>query len=297
MKTHTQSSFPQDRALIAASLALLFGAATAFAQSGSAGATSAGSGQKNPPASTSGSTHNYESSSTSSSSHPATAAPDVASTQEINAQTAASTGAGAPTGRDSTTSSGKISWGDRRFVTKAADGGQDEVALAQLAAERASNAEVKSFAQKLVDDHSQVNSELASIAGQKNVKIDKDADHDRSYKRLAKKSGAEFDREFVEHMIDEHEKDIKMFEKAASDAKDADIRSFASKHVDHLRQHLQTAQGLRQSVVPTGRTDTSSGRSTSSDTTDSATTTSDSQTRTDKATSSGSATPAPDSSR
>jgi putative membrane protein len=165
------------------------------------------------------------------------------------------------TGRDSS-SSGKLSWGDRRFVTKAADGGQAEVQTAQLAAQRATNPEVKTFAQKLVDDHTKVNSELMTIASQKNVKIDTDDDKDRAYNRLNKKSGSEFDQEFVEHMIDEHEKDIKMFEKAASDAKDPEIRAFASKHVGHLREHLQTAQGLRQSVMPTGRDGSSSGRST-----------------------------------
>jgi putative membrane protein len=72
----------------------------------------------------------------------------------------------------------------------------------------------------------------------------------------------EFDRDFVEHMIDDHEKDIKMFEKAAKDAKDSEVRAFASKHVDHLREHLKIAQGLRATVMPTGRMDDSSGRST-----------------------------------
>ncbi|MGH7957305.1 MAG: DUF4142 domain-containing protein [Opitutaceae bacterium] len=173
------------------------------------------------------------------------------------------------TDRDATAGKDKLSWGDRRFITKAADGGQAEVQIAQLAAERATNPEVKNFAQKLVDDHSKVNSELMSIASQKNVKVDTDDDKDRAYNRLNKKSGSEFDQEFVEHMIDEHEKDVKMFEKAASGAKDPEVRAFASKYVDPLRTHLQQAQSLRQSVMPTGRTDDSSGRSTSGGTTDS----------------------------
>lgn len=161
-------------------------------------------------------------------------------------------------------SNAKLGWGDRRFVTKAADSGMSEVQLAQLAAQKATNPEVKSFAQKLVDDHSKVNSELMSIASTKNVKIDKDDGKDRAYKRLDGKSGSDFDQEFVEHMIDEHEKDVKLFEKAANDAKDSEVRAFAAKHVDHLRQHLQTAQGLRQTIMPTGRTDDASGSSRSS---------------------------------
>ena len=246
--THpTSRSFPSTRrTLVASAVILLLGAGTTFAQSsssgtsGSTGSSTYGSGQRN-----------NSSTGTSTSSTGANA--DVNSTRDINSTT----------GVHATASSGKLSWGDRRFVTKAADDGHDEVALAELAAQRASNAEVKNFAEKLVSEHQSVNSELTQIAGQKNVKIDTDNDKDRAYKRLSKKSGADFDQEFVEHMIDEHEKDIKMFEKAATDAKDPDVKSFAAKHVDHLKEHLQQAQSLKQTLMPTGRMDNSSGRSTS----------------------------------
>lgn len=286
MKLPSQSSILHGRhALFAASVAVLFGTATAVAQSGatgSAGATSAGSSQKNPSSTSSSSTWNSGSKTSGSSDISSQTAPsssassaagntlntgaaaDVDSTKEINAQTSSTTssiGAGAATGRETT--SNKLGWMDRRFVTKAADDGQAEVQIAQLATQRASNSEVKAFAQKLVDDHTKVNEELKSIASQKNVKLDNDDDKDRTYKRLNKKSGMEFDQEFVEHMIEEHEKDIKMFEKAAKDAKDSDVRAFAAKHVEDLRGHLQHVQGLRQSLVPTGRMNGSSSSSSS----------------------------------
>ncbi len=162
----------------------------------------------------------------------------------------------------SSTSSGKLSWTDRRFVTKAAEDGQDEVQLAQLASQKASNPDVRNYAQQLVEQHQQVNSELMSIANQRNLKLDKDESNSRAYKRLNKASPQDFDREFVAHMIDEHEKDIKLFQKAASDAKDSQVREFASKHVADLQQHLQMAQHLQQSVIPTGEDSTSrSGQS------------------------------------
>ena len=232
-------------------MAILLGAATAVAQSSSTGSTSA-------TGSTGSDTSRRNQSGT-------TTTPG----STYNSGTPSSTTAGAVTGRETTSSSGRLSWGDRRFVQKAADGGHDEVNLAQLAAQRATSSEVKSFAQKLVDDHTKVNSELMSLASQKNVKVDTDNDKDRTYKRLNKKSGSEFDQEFVEHMIDDHEKDIKMFEKAASDAKDPEVRAFASKHVSDLRAHLQQAESLRQSLMPTGRMDDRSGRSTPGGTTSS----------------------------
>jgi putative membrane protein len=165
-----------------------------------------------------------------------------------------------------TSASEKLSWMDRRFVTKTADGNKDEIALAKLAAEKATNPDVRNFAQKLVDDHTAMGTELTDLAGQKNVKLDNDNDKDRAYKRLSKKSGDEFDREFVEHMIDEHENDIKMFEKESTNAKDSELREFASKNLAHLREHLAMAQNLRSSTVPTGRTDKNSGHGTKSST-------------------------------
>ena len=247
-------------------MVVLLGAATAFAQTSGAGSTSttgssgADTSRRTQSGSTSpGSTGSYDTGTTSgrtSTSGTRSATPGTSRDTYGTGTTTSTT-----TGRD------KLSWGDRRFVTKAADGGQAEVQLAELAAQRAMNPEVKSFAQKLVDDHTKVNSELMSLASQKNVKVDVDDDKDRAYNRLNKKSGSEFDQEFVEHMIDEHEKDVKMFEKAASDAKDPEVRAFASKHVTDLREHLQQAQSLRQSVMPTGRTDSSSGRSTPDGTT------------------------------
>ena len=233
MKNHTPTTFPRARHAVLA--ALLVGASAAFAQTST-------------PSGTTGTSSTTD---TTRRNNPPTAPADVEATREINAQTTASN-------RE------KLSWGDRRFVHKAADSGQEEIQLAQLAAQRATNPEVRTFAQKLVDDHSKVNSELTGIASQKGLNIEKDDDKTRAYKRLNKKSGAEFDQEFVEHMIDEHEKDVRTFEKAATDAKDPELRSFASKHVSHLRDHLRQAQNLQQSVMPTGRTDSSSGRSTPS---------------------------------
>ncbi|MEO5960890.1 MAG: DUF4142 domain-containing protein [Opitutaceae bacterium] len=232
---HSQSLCGARRALIVAATAFLIGTLTA--QTASPSNATDPSGRRNAD---------------SKSSMPAR----TDSTAIDPTYPSASSTAALPAGQ---TAGEKLSWSDKRFVTKAADGGQAEVQIAQLAADRASNPDVKSFAQKLVADHTAVNSELTTIASTKRVDLDKDEGQDRFYRRLSKKSGMDFDREFIEHMVDEHEKDVKMFDKASQDAKDADIRSFASKHVAHLREHLQQAQSLQQSSMATGRMDNSSG--------------------------------------
>ena len=63
-------------------------------------------------------------------------------------------------------------------------------------------------------------------------------------KKLAKLSGADFDREFAQHEVKDHEKDIKKFEKETAKLKDADLKAWAEKQLPVLREHLAMAQKL-----------------------------------------------------
>src|SRR5205823_3673059 len=61
---------------------------------------------------------------------------------------------------------------DRRFLTKAAENDRHEVALAELAVQKAENAEVRSFAQKILLDHQKLKRELLTLGGRKGVALD-----------------------------------------------------------------------------------------------------------------------------
>lgn len=258
MKPHDTSISHKRLALCGTTLAFIIGAVAATAQSSQSG-TRSGSSSGNTGStygqSSTGSTQSGSTTDSTRRNQPSGASTSGAygSSSTRSGSTDSSYGSTTASGSMSSTSADKLSWGDKRFVTKAADHGQSEVALAKLASQQASNPEVRRYAQKLVNDHTKVNSELMNIASTKNVKLDKEDTQDRTYRRLSERSGSDFDQEFVEQMIDMHEADIKLFEKTAEDAKDQELRSFASRHVGHLREHLQQAQNLRQTIMPTGR--------------------------------------------
>lgn len=258
MKSYN-TSFPRFRRALAAAAVLAAAEATAAAQP-------TGSGQStSPQSSPTGSYNRPNPSNTSGAPAASMNDTDMSGTRgSSSSMSGGMSGTGSENASASSTSNKKLSWGDRRFVTRAADDGQAEVQLAQLAAQKASNPDVRNYAQQLVDQHTQVNSELMDIASSRNLKIDQDQGHDRAYRRLSKTSGDEFDREFVDHMIDEHEKDIRMFEKASRDAKDPEVKQFASKTLASLRQDLTQAQQLQRSIVPTGRTESDTPQSPSS---------------------------------
>lgn len=145
---------------------------------------------------------------------------------------------------------GKVARGDRKFIEAAAGSGMFEVQAAQLAAGKATDLAVKSFAGMLVDQHKAANNELAKIANAKGVELPATPRRSllREIDKLGKKNGDEFDRDFVRKVgVEAHEKDIRMFEQARKDVKDPDLKAFVEKTLPVLRDHLAAAEKLPQS--------------------------------------------------
>jgi len=136
---------------------------------------------------------------------------------------------------------------DAQFVAKAAEGGQFEIEIGKLAASKATDAAVKSFAQMLVDDHSVANDKLRQIATSHNVALPASLPDDKKKEidQLSKLSGADFDRQFVKIVgIKDHHHDIDEFEKASRSAKSDDVKSFAQSTLPTLKKHLAAAEKL-----------------------------------------------------
>lgn len=153
------------------------------------------------------------------------------------------------------TSRPELSRGDRRFIENAAMGGMAEVELGRMAQQRAADAQVKSFAGTMVQDHGKANEELMSLAAAKGVKLQTQLDrsHQRESDRLAKRSGADFDRDYMDHMVDDHKKDVSDFEKAAKGARDPEVKAWAAKTLPTLQAHLTSARSIQGSLKAASR--------------------------------------------
>ena len=148
---------------------------------------------------------------------------------------------------------------DKTFVMEAAKGGMAEVELGRLATEKASNADVKQFGQRMVDDHGKANDELKSLASQKNVTLptELDAKSKATQERLSKLSGDAFDKAYMTEMVNDHNKDVGEFSRASKTAKDADVKSFAEKTLPTLQDHQKMAKEVAAKVKGTGAAATS----------------------------------------
>ena len=142
---------------------------------------------------------------------------------------------------------------DAAFAMKAAQGGVAEVQMGQLAAQKASNPDVKAFGQQMVDDHTKANDKLKAVAQGENMTLPEslDAKHQAEYTKLQGLSGASFDREYVKHMVKDHEEDVKEFQKEADTGKDPQIKSFAAETLPILQQHLSKIQSIQAGMSGT----------------------------------------------
>ena len=143
-----------------------------------------------------------------------------------------------------------IAMGDRNFVKDMAAGGQAEVALSEMAQQKATSPDVKAFAALMVRDHSRAGQELKSIAAKHNIELNADLDdHAKDLReRLAKKSGADFDRDYMKAMVDDHEQAVDDAKDKAEHSDNADIKEWASKTLPTLQQHLERAREINEAL-------------------------------------------------
>jgi putative membrane protein len=138
---------------------------------------------------------------------------------------------------------------DQEFVNKAASSGKAEVAIGKAGQEKAQNADVKKFAERVVTDHTKSNDELMRIAKDAGVNIpDRPAAEHADKVKHFEGDTRNFDREFVNHMVDSHNKGVELFTKASKELKNEQLRSFAEKTLPTLKEHLTIAKRLQEQV-------------------------------------------------
>jgi len=158
---------------------------------------------------------------------------------------------GLQTARAANENRGQLSSHDYKFAVEAVRGGMEEVALGQLAAQKAANPAVREFGQRMVQDHTQANQQLTQIVSQKGATLPSDTTkaEQREVDRLRNLSGADFDKAYMGLMVKDHKKDVKEFQRAAQKAKDTDLQAFASKTLPILQEHLGMAQSVESTVA------------------------------------------------
>ena len=150
--------------------------------------------------------------------------------------------------RSDSARSAKLARADESFLKQAEQNGLAEAESSKLALTKAQHQQVKAFAQQMVDDHTKANDELKALAQSKGVELPNQPSlAQRAKMKLLEKSDPEnFDRRYIEQMgVEAHEDTVELFQKAANEARDADVKSYAAKTLPKLQEHLKMAQDLK----------------------------------------------------
>ena len=139
---------------------------------------------------------------------------------------------------------------DKMFIRKAAQGGMAEVKLGQLASDKASSPDVKSFGQKMVTDHTQLNDDMKPIADSMGVMLPKQVSKEdqAEYDKLNGLSGTDFDKEYVTFMVKDHHKDLREFRAESQSASDPNLKAAVEKGEKVIQEHTTMADKLAKSM-------------------------------------------------
>jgi putative membrane protein len=145
------------------------------------------------------------------------------------------------------TDASKLERSDRQMIEDLAQANMAEVDAGKMALEKSQNADVKKFAQHMVDDHSKALGEVQALATAKNVTLPDGPGAVAKTKATALKamSGNLFDKEYSKRAgVGDHEATLKLLQKIQKDGKDADLKALAAKMQPTVEHHLQMAKDL-----------------------------------------------------
>jgi putative membrane protein len=133
---------------------------------------------------------------------------------------------------------------DKQFMMTAAKDGMREVHMGQMAVQEGQSAEVKKLGNMIVADHTKANRELMEIATGRGVKPDLRHRMDK----MSKKEMANFDQAWLAMMVNDHQKDIALYQTQAQQGNDPELKAFAKKTLPVLQKHLKAVQSAQKKM-------------------------------------------------
>jgi putative membrane protein len=134
-----------------------------------------------------------------------------------------------------------------KFLMAAAEMQLEEINLGKLAQQKGTTPHVKELGKMMEVDHTKTLAELNTLAQSKSVAIPATATEDsmETQKDLMEKEGNDFGKAYSDMMVEHHEDAIELFEKAATDSEDAEIKAWAAEKLPTMRTHLEHAKACK----------------------------------------------------
>ncbi|WP_232076520.1 DUF4142 domain-containing protein [Variovorax sp. PBL-H6] len=141
----------------------------------------------------------------------------------------------------------KFSSGDAGMLRDIAQANMAEIETGRVALEKSQNADVKKFAQMMVDDHTKAMADVKELASAKGAELPDGVDmkHKATMVEFKALKGDTFDSQYMKHAgVGDHENTLKLLKKTQAEAADADLKALATKMTPVVQEHLKHAQGM-----------------------------------------------------
>lgn len=134
------------------------------------------------------------------------------------------------------------------FVKKASVSNQFEIESSKLASQKASDPEVKAFAEQMINDHTKAGEDLKAALSNSKVKASVaneglDEKHQKILNDLAAASNEDFDKEYLKAQKKAHDEAVSLFRDYSKKGDDEALKTFATntlptleKHQDHVKE-------------------------------------------------------------
>lgn len=140
------------------------------------------------------------------------------------------------------------------LLTDLAQANIAEIETGRLALEKSQNAQVKKFAQQMIDDHTSAQQQLQALARTKGVTLTEETDlqHKTMATAMRVLSGDTFDSQYLKRVgVNDHQRTIALLQKAQQSARDPDIKAMAAKMLPTVQAHLKMAQQMASQIAST----------------------------------------------
>ncbi|NUR22845.1 DUF4142 domain-containing protein [Frateuria sp.] len=137
---------------------------------------------------------------------------------------------------------------EQAFVAEATADNSMQITLAQVAQVRSQSSKVRALARRIIDDHQALNRKFTDFSvarkahGRAHGIPSRDVTEDKL--RLENLQGDALDKAFAGMMVQEHQKVIPLYERAAKDEGNPRLQKIAREALPLLREHLQGARAL-----------------------------------------------------
>jgi putative membrane protein len=125
---------------------------------------------------------------------------------------------------------------DKNFLSGAASSASWEIATGKLAQQKAQNSATKEVASRMIAGHSKTSQQLVDLGKKKGLSISTEGG------KAQQISGQDFDKRYLNLVVQEHQEEASLFAKEAKSGDDADIRNWAAKTLPMIKEHLALAK-------------------------------------------------------